>query len=83
MFHGCRSAGNEDSIVASGFHAYPSWFAYSSTYSDGGYAFCDSHGWKHLFVCLVSRSQVRHDDTTVRVVGQGGAYPHWIVHYRQ
>jgi len=85
MFHGCRSQGNEDSIVQVGFRCTPArgcWFAYVSNYSNGGYAFDDADGWRHIFVCIVSRHGQMMDDATMRVVAQGGAYPQWIVHYR-
>ena len=92
MFHGCKSTENESSIVQGGFSVakcvsggpgHGTWFAYNSSYSDGNFAFNDAMGWRHLFVCIVSKHGLKRDDTTtMRVVGQGGAYPQWIVHYR-
>lgn len=91
MFHGCKSLSNEKSIIENGFQIdrcrsggtnYGTWFAYNSSYSDGSFALTDSSGWKHLFVCLVSRNGQRRDDETMRVVGQGAAYPQWLVVYR-
>jgi len=92
MFHGCKSTENENSIVQGGFSVakcvsggagHGTWFAYNSSYSDGSFAFNDAMGWRHLFVCVVSKHGLKKDDaTTMRVVGQGGAYPQWIVHYR-
>lgn len=91
MFHGCKSQENEASIVKNGFRVdqcrsggnnYGTWFAYISSYSDGGFAFDDVNGWRHLFVCLVSRHGLKRDDQRMRVVGQGGAYPQWIISYR-
>lgn len=91
MFHGCKVQANEDAIVQQGFRVdkcrsggrdFGSWFAVKSSYSDGGFAFVDSNGWRHMFICLVSRFQVKKESATMRVVGQGGAYPQWLVHYR-
>ena len=91
MFHGCKTQGNEDAIVQQGFRVdrcqaggsgFGIWFAYQSRYSDAGYVFTDSTGWKHLFVCLVSRCDVKKDDDTMRVVGQDAAYPQWVIEYR-
>merc|ERR1712187_698498 len=91
MFHGCRSMENEDSISKNGFQVsccrsggqnYGSWFAYNASYSDGGYAFTDGSGIKHLFVCAVSRQNVVRNDSVMRVVGQDCAYPLWIIKYR-
>merc|ERR1712151_425244 len=91
MFHGCRSMENEDSISKDGFQVsccrsggqnYGSWFAYNASYSDGGYAFTDGSGIKHLFVCAVSRQEVVRNDSVMRVVGQDCAYPMWIVKYK-
>ena len=50
MFHGCKSAANEEAIVREGFdvgrctsggQGYGTWFAYASRYSDNGYALVD------------------------------------------
>jgi len=98
MFHGCSRGprgtpqANEDSIVQQGFlvdlcksgggSVVGTWFAYAASYSDNGYAFTDAAGWKHLFVCMVSKHDVRKDDATMRVVGQDAAYPQWVVEYR-
>lgn len=90
MFHGCKTTVNERAIVADGFNVtqcvsggrnYGTWFAYHSAYSDGGFAFNDSHGIRHMFVCLVSDAHVVLDNSTMRVVGQGCACPRWILQY--
>jgi hypothetical protein len=82
---------NEEAILREGFRVdkcksggtnYGTWFAYNASYSNSGYAFVDSEGWSHLFVCCVSRHQVKRDDATMRVVGPGGAYPMWRVTYK-
>merc|ERR1712176_1036120 len=63
MFHGCRSEENERRILRNGFQVsscvsggpnYGTWFAYNASYSDSGFAFSDTDGIKHLFVCVVS-----------------------------
>ena len=91
MFHGCKTLANETSIVQNGFRIdhcksggsnFGTWFAYVSSYSDGSFAFNDSQGWRHLFVCCVSKRQGKKDDNIMRVVGQGCAYPMWIVTYK-
>jgi hypothetical protein len=91
MFHGCRSELNECSICASGFQVsccisggrhFGSWFAYSASYSDSfGFARAGPSGVRHLFICAVSRHMVAMENASMRVVGQGGAYPMWIVKY--
>ena len=84
---------NEDSIVQQGFRVnlcksgggsvVGTWFAYAASYSDDNrYAITDAAGWKHLFVCMVSKHDVRKDDAQMRVVGQDAAYPQWVVEYR-
>lgn len=91
MFHGCKSQSNESSIVQSGFlvdtcksggPGYGSWFAFRSSYSDGGYAWEGTDSWRHMFICLVSCFQKKKETPVMRVVGQGGAYPQWIIHYK-
>jgi hypothetical protein len=90
MFHGCKTEANEAAIVQQGFRVdlcksggsnFGTWFAYNSQYSDGNFAFNDANGWRHLFVCCVSKHQVKKDNPGMRVVGQGCAYPMWIVKY--
>jgi hypothetical protein len=93
MFHGCRSQANEDSIIADGFrvgccksggHRFGTWFAYSASYSNnGGYVFFDEQEIRHLFVCVVSSKHVVLDDAVMRVVGEGCAYPLWLLKYKQ
>jgi len=90
MFHGCRSATNESPIIRDGFQVsrcnsggqdFGTWFAYGAAYSNCGYAFMDSAGVKHIFVCAVSYQHTVKDDCTMRVVGQDCAYPHWLIKY--
>lgn len=92
MFHGCRSQQNEDRIVRNGFQVsecrsggrdYGTWFAYGAAYSNAGYSFIDSKGFKHLFISVVSYAYTVMDNVTMRVVGQGCAYPQWLVTYSQ
>ena len=93
MFHGCRAKANQDAIMQEGFRAdlckssatrgNGTWFAYRAQLSDATFAFSEEDGWKHLFVCLVSKYDLKQDDGQVaRVVGQDGAYPQWLVRYR-
>jgi len=95
MIHGCRSESNENSIAQQGFIASGSgtWFAYFAPYSDGGYAFSDRHGDKHLFIAVVLKAHAALEEGTkpkpenirqrhCRVVKQDRAYPQWIVRYR-
>merc|ERR1711988_206124 len=90
MFHGCRSQSNEDSIITNGFQVkqcmsggrgFGTWFAYGAAYSNNGYVFVDGGGVRHLFVCVVSPEHVVLDNATMRVVGQGCAYPLWLLKY--
>mmetsp|Transcript_44687 Transcript_44687/g.97236 ORF Transcript_44687/g.97236 Transcript_44687/m.97236 type:complete len:516 (+) Transcript_44687:57-1604(+) len=90
MFHGCRSQDNETSIIANGFQVrkcrsggdnFGTWFAYGACYSDCNFVFVDPQGIRHLFVCVVSSKHVVLDDATMRVVGQGCAYPVWLLKY--
>eukprot|EP00930_Biecheleria_cincta_P019005 TRINITY_DN14630_c0_g1_i1.p1 TRINITY_DN14630_c0_g1~~TRINITY_DN14630_c0_g1_i1.p1 ORF type:complete len:509 (-),score=71.33 TRINITY_DN14630_c0_g1_i1:272-1798(-) len=91
MFHGCKSQFNEDSIIANGFQVkrcvsggpeFGTWFAYGAAYSNNGYVFVDAEGVRHLFVCVVSPQHVVLDNSTMRVVGQGCAYPLWLLKYK-
>merc|ERR1712150_90641 len=84
--------GNEDSIKSIGFQVsrcssggknYGTWFAYNAAYSDSGYAFSDQEGVRHLFVCVVCYAEVVRDDAVMRVVGQGCAYPMWLLKYKR
>ncbi|CAE8684654.1 unnamed protein product [Polarella glacialis] len=77
MFHGCKTTGNEDAILKDGFQVnacisgganYGTWFAFNSAYSDSGFAFNDSFGVRHLFVCLVSNASMRMENATMRVL---------------
>lgn len=90
MFHGCKSESNERSIIANGFQVrhcvsggqdFGTWFAYNAAYSNSGYVFMDRHAVRHLFVCVVSSKHVVLDSTIMRVVGQGCAYPLWLLKY--
>jgi len=90
MFHGCRSADNEVSIVRGGFQVsrcvsggpgYGTWFAYGAQYSDGGFVFADDDGKRHIFVCAVSNADCVSDDRVMRVVKQGRACPLWLLRY--
>ena len=91
MFHGCHTEKNEASIINVGFQVhmcksggnnFGTWLAYNASYSDGGrYVFQDANGWRHLFVCVASKHGVKKDNEIMRVVGQGGAAPLWIVRY--
>lgn len=93
MFHGCRSADNEESIIQDGFSVpkcvsggsnYGTWLAYIAAYSDSGFAFDDSQGVRHLFVALVTETDVRRDDGQVmRVVGPDCAYPMYVLTYQR
>merc|ERR1711862_521832 len=58
-----------------------SWFAYEAAYSDSGFAFNDSSGIRHMFICVVSNAHVVLDNTVMRVVGSSCAYPLWIIKY--
>ena len=92
MFHGCKSEANEGSIVAHGFSLSTCkslvndqrgvWFSHTSEYSNRSFAFSDTNGWRHLFVCIVSKHGLLKNDGQMRVVDQFGAYPQWIVHYQ-
>merc|ERR1711920_238141 len=91
MFHGCRSQANENSIIEHGFQVkcctsggtgFGTWFAYGAQYSNRGYAFVDPDGIRHLFVSVVSSKHVVLDNATMRVVGQGCAYPLWLLKYQ-
>jgi len=91
MFHGCKCIQNEVAILKNGFqvskcisggHRYGTWFAFNAAYSDAGFAFNDTEGWRHMFVCVVSNAGIVMENQTMRVVGQGYAYPRWIVKYR-
>lgn len=91
MFHGCRSEENERKIVANGFRVssclsggrnFGTWFAYKADYSNIGYAFDDRKGWRHIFICVVSYYHTVLDNNTIRVVGQGCAYPQWLLRYK-
>lgn len=90
MFHGCRTAANEASIVEDGFQVrrcvsggvnFGTWFAYSADYSHGGYVFAEASGIRHIFVCVVSNRYVVRDNATMRVVAQDCAYPLWLLCY--
>lgn len=90
MFHGCKSTENEARIVHTGFQVthcvsggpnYGTWLAYNAAYSDGGFAFNDSKGIRHMFICRVSDAHIVMENDTMRVVGQDCAYPVWIVTY--
>eukprot|EP01065_Artemidia_motanka_P029067 TRINITY_DN34_c0_g2_i2.p2 TRINITY_DN34_c0_g2~~TRINITY_DN34_c0_g2_i2.p2 ORF type:complete len:121 (+),score=13.00 TRINITY_DN34_c0_g2_i2:465-827(+) len=91
MFHGCKSAANEEAICTEGFRidrcrsmtgrGAGTWFASNPSYSHNGFAF-QLGGWMHLFMCLVSRADVRQDDGSIRVVGSDCAYPLYILCYR-
>lgn len=90
MFHGCKTARNEEGIIRRGFDVsccksggarYGTWLAYSATYSNAGYVRVDTSGLRHIFVCVVSYHQVVRDDATMRVVGQDCAYPIWLLKY--
>lgn len=71
MFHGCRSQGNENSIVTKGFEARTrsgvlgTWLAYIAAYSDAGFAFDDREGcgtcssWQPQSVTCVWRTHRR------------------------
>mmetsp|Transcript_22489 Transcript_22489/g.46647 ORF Transcript_22489/g.46647 Transcript_22489/m.46647 type:complete len:440 (+) Transcript_22489:40-1359(+) len=91
MFHGCRSSKNEASILQQGFQTskcvsggtnYGIWCAYAASYSDSGFVYLEPSGVRHLFICVVSRTAVKRDNETMRVVGQDCAYPLWLVTYK-
>lgn len=91
MFHGCRAQANEDGILNNGFQVnkcvsgganYGSWFAYAANYSDSGFVLTDKGGLKHIFICVVTKEKVVLNNVTMRVVGQGCAYPQWLIKYR-
>lgn len=91
MFHGCKTLANESSIIAHGFQVkccksggqqFGTWFAYGAEYSNNGYAYVDPQGIRHLFVCVVSSKHVVLDNPCMRVVGQGCAYPAWLLKYK-
>lgn len=96
MFHGCKTAVNEASIMRDGFQVsvctsggrgFGTWFAYAAQYSNHGYTYVEpvqsEAPLKHLFVCVVSYKHTVKDDHTMRVVGQGCAYPLWLVRYTE
>ena len=64
-------------------HDFGTWFAYGAAYSNAGYSFMDSRGFKHLFISVVSYAYTVMDNVTMRVVGQDCAYPQWLVTYFQ
>eukprot|EP00415_Alexandrium_ostenfeldii_P002529 UN2529 len=91
MFHGCRTASNESSIISHGFQVshcrsggndFGTWFAYGAAYSNSGYVFAQHSGERHIFVCMVSDRHVKLDNCTMRVVEQGCAYPLWLLTYK-
>jgi len=91
MFHGCKSAANEMSILREGFQVsrcrshgtgFGTWLAYNASYSNSGYVFQDASGWKHIFVCIASHYYTVLDNMSMRVVGQGCAYPQWLLTYQ-
>eukprot|EP00756_Hemistasia_phaeocysticola_P013103 Hpha_TRINITY_DN15252_c0_g1::TRINITY_DN15252_c0_g1_i2::g.68083::m.68083 len=91
MFHGCRQAKNEPSIISNGFQVsacrsgganFGTWVAYIASYSDGGFTFDDALGVRHIFICVVLAGDIRLDDRMVmRVVGQDCAYPMYLLQY--
>lgn len=94
MFHGARGGQHaEDSIVQNGFRVdkcvsgganFGTWLAYVAAYSDGGFAFNDAAGLRHLFLCITTETDVRLDDGQVmRVVGEACAYPLYIIKYQR
>merc|ERR1711879_943216 len=68
---GCKSGG----------HRFGTWFAYGASYSNSGFVFVDRREIRHLFVCMVSSKHVVLDNATMRVVGEGCAYPLWLLTY--
>ena len=92
MFHGCKMEANESAIVQQGFRVelcksggsgFGTWFAYNAQYSDNGYAIVDAACWKHLFVCLVSKHDVKRDDNStmrlfVPTVDSGVQVAAWV-----
>jgi len=91
MFHGCTTLANEKSIVAEGFQVgkcvsgganYGTWLAYTASYSNGGFVYCDERGVRHIFVCVVSDSHIVLENQTMRVVAQDCAYPLWLLRYK-
>lgn len=90
MFHGCKTAQNEASIIRHGFKVghcrsgganYGSWFAYNAYYSNEGFVYTDNSRVRHIFVCMVANTNIRLNDDTMRVVGQDCAYPVWLLKY--
>jgi len=65
----------------SGGAGFGTWFAYGAAYSNSGYVLADPSGVRHIFVCMVSDRYVVKDDCVMRVVGQGCAYPLWLLTY--
>jgi len=91
MFHGCRTAANETSIVQTGFQVrkcvsgganYGTWFAYNADYSNSGYVYVEPAGVRHIFVCVVSDRYVVQENAIMRVVAQDCAYPLWLLCYK-
>lgn len=89
MFHGCRTQANEANIVREGFQVsrcssggkdFGTWFAYGAAYSNSGYVYANGSE-RHIFICMVSDRYVALDNATMRVVGQGCAYPQWLLTY--
>ena len=92
MFHGCRSLDNEKKIIENGFQVqkcvsgganFGTWFAYNASYSDSGFAYRNAHGITHLFICMVGDVNVKLHNTTMKVVGQGSAYPLYLIEYKR
>jgi hypothetical protein len=92
MFHGCQTQANEDSIIRDGFQVsccrsggqgFGTWLAYGAAYSNGGFAFDDADGARHIFVCMASYNHTVMDNCTMRVVGQDCAYPLWLLKYKR
>mmetsp|Transcript_84224 Transcript_84224/g.192056 ORF Transcript_84224/g.192056 Transcript_84224/m.192056 type:complete len:447 (+) Transcript_84224:1-1341(+) len=96
MFHGCRSKQNEHNIIEEGFRVdkcvsgganYGTWLASNAAYSEAGFTFTDPSGFRHIFVCLVSRrtppvmQQGSDMGGHIRVMGQDLVYPMWVVRY--
>jgi len=92
MFHGCKTAANEQNIMENGFQvkhctsggaSFGTWFAYNADYSIVGFVYYDNTcDVRHIFVCVVSDRYVVLDNAIMRVVAQDCAYPLWLLRYK-
>merc|ERR1712232_1158833 len=80
---GIIANGFDVNCCKSGGRKFGTWFAYAASYSNSGFVFVDRQAIRHLFVCVVSSKHVVLDNATMRVVGEGCAYPLWLLKYKE